>query len=75
MPVGFNAHAMADKPYTIIVDGHGAVTERTLGDHDPGTLLTPTQVKPSFCGRRYQVCWIFLEREERVREHVPEFVC
>ena len=35
--VGFNAQAMADKPYAIIVDGiTGAVSERRLGDHDHG---------------------------------------
>ena len=33
---------MADKPYTIVVDGAGAVTERTLGDHVAGAVLQPT---------------------------------
>jgi len=42
--VGFNAHLMGDQPYTIVVDGTGAVTERKLGDHDPGRQLSPTQV-------------------------------
>jgi len=37
--VGFNASSMADAPYTIIVDGHGTVTERKLGNHAPGTQL------------------------------------
>ena len=38
---GFNApnFAMSDKPYTIVVDGTGNVSERKLGDHDPGTVL------------------------------------
>jgi len=35
---------MADKPYVIVVDGNGAVSERKIGDHVPGTLLSPTQV-------------------------------
>eukprot|EP00005_Dracoamoeba_jomungandri_P011599 CAMPEP_0174265228 /NCGR_PEP_ID=MMETSP0439-20130205/25700_1 /TAXON_ID=0 /ORGANISM="Stereomyxa ramosa, Strain Chinc5" /LENGTH=693 /DNA_ID=CAMNT_0015351583 /DNA_START=91 /DNA_END=2172 /DNA_ORIENTATION=+ len=43
--VGFNASQMADLPYAIIVDGEGGVTERKLGNHDPGTQLSPTQVK------------------------------
>jgi len=39
--VGFNTpnFAMSDKPYTIVVDGTGNVSERKLGDHDPGTVL------------------------------------
>ena len=39
--VGFNApnFAMSDKPYTIVVDGTGNVSERKLGDHDPGTVI------------------------------------
>ena len=41
---GFAATAMADAPYTIVVDGSGAVTERTLASHAPGTLL-PASVK------------------------------
>eukprot|EP00928_Gymnodinium_smaydae_P098588 TRINITY_DN9201_c0_g2_i2.p1 TRINITY_DN9201_c0_g2~~TRINITY_DN9201_c0_g2_i2.p1 ORF type:complete len:781 (-),score=80.76 TRINITY_DN9201_c0_g2_i2:119-2461(-) len=40
--IGFNAKAMNDRPYAIIVDGSGKVTERKLADHDPGTLLTPS---------------------------------
>eukprot|EP01083_Nonionella_stella_P279752 951569_1 len=40
--VGFNATTMADEPYAIIIDGTGAVSERTLGDHSPGTLLPPS---------------------------------
>jgi len=43
--VGIYADAMGDYPYTIVVDGNGAVTERKLGDHSPGFQLTPTQVK------------------------------
>eukprot|EP00756_Hemistasia_phaeocysticola_P029881 Hpha_TRINITY_DN16259_c2_g9::TRINITY_DN16259_c2_g9_i1::g.16440::m.16440 len=37
--VGFNATAMADHPYAIIVDGLGKVQERTLGPHAPGNVL------------------------------------
>jgi len=40
--VGFNAGNMGDLPYAIIVDGTGSVSERKLGDHNPGTLLTPS---------------------------------
>jgi hypothetical protein len=43
--VGWNADAMGERPYVIIVDGQGAVTERKLGDHDPGIQLSPTQVQ------------------------------
>ena len=37
--IGSPHFAMSDKPYTIVVDGTGNVSERKLGDHDPGTLL------------------------------------
>ena len=37
--VGFGASTMNDKPYAIIVDGNGKVTERKLENHGPGTLL------------------------------------
>lgn len=37
---GFDAETMADKPYTLIVDGKGAVTERRMGKHDAGTQLS-----------------------------------
>jgi len=37
--VGFNARAMADAPWTVIVDGAGRVTERKLGNHEPGAQL------------------------------------
>lgn len=40
--VGFGATKMADLPYAIIVDGNGAVTERKLADHGPGTLYAPS---------------------------------
>jgi len=39
--VGFGAKAMKDKPYAIIVDGDGKVSERRLADHGPGSLLPP----------------------------------
>jgi len=37
--VGFNAEAMKDLPYAIIIDGSGAVSERKLADHGPGSTL------------------------------------
>ena len=40
--VGFDAKTMADKPYSFIVDGSGAVTERRMGDHDAGMQLSPS---------------------------------
>eukprot|EP00041_Stephanoeca_diplocostata_P039733 m.1637620 g.1637620 ORF g.1637620 m.1637620 type:complete len:886 (-) comp25984_c0_seq1:1972-4629(-) len=40
--VGLNAKEMADMPYAIIVDGTGAVSERKLVSHGPGSLLQPT---------------------------------
>jgi len=42
--VGFDARAMADRPYVVVVDGHGVVSEHKIGDHEPGTTLNPTQV-------------------------------
>lgn len=38
--VGFNAQAMADLPYAIIVNGSGQVEERKLGNHEAGRQLT-----------------------------------
>mmetsp|Transcript_3494 Transcript_3494/g.10810 ORF Transcript_3494/g.10810 Transcript_3494/m.10810 type:complete len:746 (+) Transcript_3494:757-2994(+) len=38
--VGFNAQAMKDAPWAIIVDGSGMVTERKLEDQSPGTQLS-----------------------------------
>ena len=40
--VGFNAQQMGDEPWTIVVDGAGAVTERKLVDQKPGTELAAT---------------------------------
>ncbi|KAK3262691.1 hypothetical protein CYMTET_28467 [Cymbomonas tetramitiformis] len=37
--VGFNATAMSDAPWTIVVDGFGKVTERRLGVHVAGEPL------------------------------------
>jgi len=37
--VGFDATAMKDEPYAIIVDGKGKVSERKLANHGPGTQL------------------------------------
>jgi len=42
--VGFNASAMADQPWAIIVDGTGEVSERKLVSQSPGTEL-PASVK------------------------------
>lgn len=49
---GFGAHAMEDAPWTIIVDGQGAVSERKLGNHEAGQLLAPsvTVVRSSVTG-------------------------
>merc|ERR1719369_264581 len=42
--VGLNTpnFVMKDAPYTIVVDGSGNVSERKLGDHDPGTVIDST---------------------------------
>ena len=40
--VGVNASVMAAKPWTIVVDGEGTVSEHKLGDHTAGTALPPT---------------------------------
>lgn len=40
--VAFGAHAMADAPWTVVVDGTGAVTEHKLAKHDAGSLLKST---------------------------------
>jgi hypothetical protein len=46
--VGFFAQAMEDAPYALVVDGHGAVSERQLATHmgaaasPAGTLLAPS---------------------------------
>jgi hypothetical protein len=40
--VGFFAQSMNDKPYSIIVDGKGAVSERQMARHQAGTLLAPS---------------------------------
>ena len=37
--VGFGAQAMADLPWTIVIDGNGNVTERKLSNHAGGKLL------------------------------------
>ena len=39
LSLGSTHFDMADKPYTIVVDGKGNVQERKLGDHDPGQVL------------------------------------
>ena len=36
---GFNASAMDDFPWTVVVEGNGTVHERKLATHQPGTLL------------------------------------
>lgn len=40
--IAFNATAMADLPYTLIVNGTGYVSEIKLGNHLPGTPLLRT---------------------------------
>ena len=45
--VGFNAHEMANSPWTIVVEGEASnttVTERHLGNHNPGSVL-PASLK------------------------------
>ena len=51
--VGFNAPSfkMSDKPYTVVVDGKGNVSERKLGDHDPGTVIDQS------------IRWILIEQD------------
>mmetsp|Transcript_145113 Transcript_145113/g.404305 ORF Transcript_145113/g.404305 Transcript_145113/m.404305 type:complete len:785 (-) Transcript_145113:188-2542(-) len=53
--VGFNATAMKDAPWALIVDGAGRVSERSLADQNPGTEL-PASVtvvsSTSAAGRR-----------------------
>lgn len=39
---GFFAQTMEETPYTIVVDGAGAVTERRMANHAIGRLLTST---------------------------------
>ena len=39
---GFNASAMKDAPWAVVVDGAGAVTERKLADQNPGAVLAPS---------------------------------
>ena len=38
----FGAHAMADAPWTVVVDGGGNVTERKLSNHAAGAVLAPS---------------------------------
>ena len=40
--VAFDAYAMADLPYSLIVNGTGHVFEDKLGNHDPGRVLSPS---------------------------------
>jgi len=39
--VGFFAQSMADKPYAVVVDGEGAISERRMANHAAGSLLPP----------------------------------
>jgi len=43
--VGFNASAMKDAPWAVVVDGHGAVTERKLSDQGGNNVLMKPSVK------------------------------
>lgn len=45
--VGFGGQAMEDQPWTIIVDGMGAVTERKIGAPAPSSHVAGTQLAPS----------------------------
>lgn len=40
--VGFYAQTMEEQPYTLIMEGTGAVSERRLANHATGRLLNPT---------------------------------
>lgn len=40
--VGFNASTMGELPYTIVIDGTGAVSEHKLANHLAGTVLSPS---------------------------------
>lgn len=40
--VGFNASAMKDAPWAVVVDGGGGLSERKLADQNPGVLLAPS---------------------------------
>jgi len=40
--VGFDAVAMSDQPYSMIIDGHGVVSERKMGYHSAGVPLSPS---------------------------------
>jgi hypothetical protein len=40
--VGFFAQTMEEAPYSVIVDGAGAVSERKMANHAAGQLLEPT---------------------------------
>jgi hypothetical protein len=44
--IGFNASAMKDEPWAIIVEGgsNGNITERKLRDQNPGILLSPPSI-------------------------------
>ena len=54
--IGFGASTMNDKPYAIIVDGNGNVTERKLENHGPGSLLSNSVTgKPSIILGKYSV--------------------
>ena len=40
--LGAKTFTMSDEPYAVIVDGSGVVKEMKLGDHDPGSQLSPS---------------------------------
>jgi hypothetical protein len=42
--IGFNASAMKDMPYTIVVNASGGVEERLLGNHAAGSVLSVQSV-------------------------------
>ena len=45
--VGFGAQAMADRPWTIVVDGNGNVSERHLGGESPNSHIAGDPLQPS----------------------------
>jgi hypothetical protein len=65
---GFFAQTMEEQPYTIVVDGAGAASERRMANHAAGRALAPTLKVLSntvAAGRRTVV----LSRPAAVRRH------
>jgi len=61
--VGFNAQIMADRPYVVVIDGNGVASEHKIGDHQPGSVLSPTQVKIVSSSVKNNLRTVILTRE------------